>query len=49
MSVKGAAGLAWCATRGQADMRGSGLAAGPGFVVSARCLGSSVAAGGGCS
>src|ERR1700709_917060 len=44
VSVKGAAGPARCATRGQTDMRGSFSAAGPVFVVRARCLGSSVTA-----
>src|SRR5206468_9604234 len=38
---QGGGGPDWCATRGQADMRGLGTA-GPGFVVRARCLGSSV-------
>jgi hypothetical protein len=40
-----AAGLGWCATRGQADMRGL-VTAGPGFVVRARLLGSGVAGAG---
>ena len=39
----GGGGLAWCATRGQTLIRGS-TAAGPGFVVRAGCLRSSVAA-----
>ena len=39
---QGGGGPGWCATRGQADMRGL-VTAGPGFVVRARVLGSSVA------